>query len=153
MKTKTVEAKKASASRCRTSAKTPRAAYAAIAEAPAGQKDMALVQSALCLRDNAEKILAANAKDVKEAKEKGLDAAMIDRLMLDEKRVEAMAAGLETIATMPDPVNKKLEEWDRPNGLLLQRVRFRSASSASSMNRAPTSLPMRRDCASNPATR
>ena len=56
------------------------------------------------------------------AREKGLDAAMIDRLVLDEKRIEAMAAALETIATIPDPVNKLLEEWERPNGLIMQRV-------------------------------
>jgi len=99
-----------------------RAAYAEIAEVPEGQKDMALVQAALILRDRTADILAANAKDMAYAKEKGLDAAMMDRLKLDEKRIEAMAATLETIATLPDPINKVIDEWERPNGLVFQRV-------------------------------
>lgn len=99
-----------------------RAAYSQLAEASNEQKDMALVQAALAMRARVPAILAANAKDVAYGKEKGLDAAMIDRLTLDEKRIEAMAAGLETVATLPDPVNKVLEEWERPNGLVLQRV-------------------------------
>jgi glutamate-5-semialdehyde dehydrogenase len=99
-----------------------RAAYTQIAEVPDGQKDMALVQSALILRDCVKEILAENAKDMAYAKEKNLDAAMMDRLKLDEKRIEAMAATLETIATMPDPVNKVIDEWERPNGLVFQRI-------------------------------
>lgn len=99
-----------------------RVAYAQLAEAPDGQKDMALVQAALTLRDRTKDIIAANAKDIAYAKEKGLDAAMIDRLMLNEARIEAMAAGLETVATLPDPVNKVIDEWERPNGLVIQRV-------------------------------
>lgn len=99
-----------------------RAAYSEIAEVPDGQKDMALVQAALTMRDRAKEILAENAKDMAYAKEKGLDAAMLDRLKLDSTRIEAMAATLETIATMPDPVNKVLDEWERPNGLVFQRV-------------------------------
>jgi len=99
-----------------------RAAYAEIAEVPEGQKDMALVQAALILRDRTADILAANAKDMAYAKEKGLDAAMMDRLKLDGARIEAMAATLETIATLPDPVNKVIDEWERPNGLVFQRV-------------------------------
>jgi glutamate-5-semialdehyde dehydrogenase len=99
-----------------------KAAYTQLAEASNEQKDMALVQAALAMRARVPAILAANAKDVAYGKEKGLDAAMIDRLTLDEKRVEAMAAGLETVATLPDPVNRVLEEWERPNGLVLQRV-------------------------------
>ncbi|MDE3017168.1 MAG: glutamate-5-semialdehyde dehydrogenase [Pseudomonadota bacterium] len=99
-----------------------RAGYALLAEASNEQKDMALAQSALALRERAGGIIAANAKDVEAGEEKGLDAAMLDRLRLDEKRVEAMAAGLETVATMPDPVNKIIDQWERPNGLTLQRV-------------------------------
>lgn len=99
-----------------------RAACAQLADAPDGQKDMALVQAALSLRDNVKKILSANAQDLAHAKEKGLSAAMTDRLSLDEKRIEAMAATLETVATMPDPVNKIIDEWERPNGLVIQRV-------------------------------
>jgi glutamate-5-semialdehyde dehydrogenase len=99
-----------------------RAAYALIAEAGKEQKDMALVQAALALREQAAAILAANGRDVAFGREKGLDAAQIDRLTLNEKRIEAMAAGLETVATMPDPVNRLLDSWTRPNGLVMQRV-------------------------------
>ncbi len=102
--------------------KRARAAYAVMAETHNEQKDMALVQAALALRENAHAILAANAQDVEFGKEKNLDEAQIDRLTLNAARIEAMAAGLETIATLPDPVNKILEEWTRPNGLTLQRV-------------------------------
>lgn len=93
-----------------------------LAEAKNDQKDMALAQSAICLRERTAHILAENAKDLEYGREKGLDAAMLDRLRLDEKRIEAMAAGLETICTIPDPINKLLEEWERPNGLIIQRV-------------------------------
>lgn len=86
------------------------------------QKDVALAQAAICLRNNKEKILYNNLKDIEFAKEKGLSDAMIDRLRLDEKRIESIAAGVETICTIPDPANKVLEEWKRPNGLTLQKV-------------------------------
>jgi glutamate-5-semialdehyde dehydrogenase len=99
-----------------------RAAYAELAEAPDGQKDMALVQAALTLRERTKEIIAANAKDIAYAREQNASPASLDRLALDEKRIEAMAAGLETIATMPDPVNKVIDEWERPNGLVIQRV-------------------------------
>ena len=102
--------------------KKARIAYEVMAEARNEQKDMALVKAAMRLRKNMKIILAANAKDVEYARGKKLDDAMIDRLTLNEKRVEAMAAGLETVATLPDPVNKMLDEWTRPNGLVLQRV-------------------------------
>lgn len=99
-----------------------RVAYSLLAEAKNEQKDMALAQAAICLRERAQYIITENKKDLEFGREKGLDEAMLDRLTLDEKRIEAMAVGLETICTIPDPVNKILEEWDRPNGLTLQRV-------------------------------
>ncbi len=99
-----------------------RAASSELAEAKNEQKDMALAQAALCLRERTEQLIEQNEKDLEYGKQKGLDAAMLDRLRLDDKRIEAMAVGLETICTIPDPVNKILEEWDRPNGLTLQRV-------------------------------
>jgi len=102
--------------------KRARVAYAHLAEATNAQKDMALVQAALAIRARAGELLAANAKDLEFARQKGLNEVMIDRLVLDEKRIEALAAGLETVATMPDPVNKVLAQWDRPNGLVMQRV-------------------------------
>jgi glutamate-5-semialdehyde dehydrogenase len=102
--------------------KKARAAYGLMAEARGDQKNMALVQAALALREHAKDIMTANQKDMEYAKGKGLDAAQMDRLKLDPKRIEAMAAGLETIATLPDPVNKMLDQWTRPNGLVMQRV-------------------------------
>lgn len=99
-----------------------RKAYAELAMASNEKKDMALVASAMAIRERAQHIIEANAKDVALAKEKGLSDAMIDRLALNEKRIEAMAAGLETVATLPDPVNKFMDEWERPNGLTIQRV-------------------------------
>lgn len=99
-----------------------KSASSLLAEAKNDQKDMALAQAAICLRERVPHILAENAKDIEYGKEKGLDAAMLDRLRLDEKRIEAMAAGIETICTIPDPVHKVIEEWERPNGLVLQRV-------------------------------
>jgi len=99
-----------------------RAAYSLMAEARNEQKDIALAEAAIALRKNVAKIIAANEKDLAYGYEKGLDGAMLDRLKLDEKRIEAMAAGLETICTIPDPVHKVLESWERPNGLALQRV-------------------------------
>lgn len=99
-----------------------RAAFAELAEAKSGQKDAALVTAAAILRESKNDILAANAKDIAYAKEKGLDAAMIDRLALDEARIEAMAIGIETVVTMPDPVHTVLDEWERPNGLVIQKI-------------------------------
>ncbi|MDX2073325.1 MAG: glutamate-5-semialdehyde dehydrogenase [Alphaproteobacteria bacterium] len=99
-----------------------RAASRVLAEASNANRDMALVIAARCLREYASDILAANSKDVAAAIAKKLDAAMIDRLMLDPKRIESMAAGLETIVTVPDPLNRMIDEWARPNGLVIQRV-------------------------------
>lgn len=99
-----------------------RAAYQMLADATNADKDMALVVAARCLREYTTDILAANEKDIVFGREKGLSEAMIDRLTLDAKRIEAMASGLETIVTLPDPVNRVIDEWDRPNGLKLQRV-------------------------------
>src|SRR5690606_24163118 len=57
------------------------------------------------------------------AKQRGLSGAMLDRLMLDAKRIDAMAAGVESIAALADPVGRVIAEWERPNGLVLQRVK------------------------------
>ncbi len=100
-----------------------RAAAERLAAAPTKQKDAALLAAAMVIRANVDDILEANAKDVAAAKEKGLGAALLDRLLLDEKRIEAMAKGLEEIAALPDPVGSKITEWDRPNGLHIERIR------------------------------
>ena len=99
-----------------------RAAYFLMAEATSEQKTVALNEAALALRARASEIITANEKDLEYGREKGLDSAMLDRLKLDEKRIEGAAAGLEIICTIPDPTNKILDSWMRPNGLVLQRV-------------------------------
>ncbi len=100
-----------------------RAAAEKLAVAPSEAKDRALREAASALRGGAGAILEANAADMADASERGLAAAMTDRLMLDEARVEAMAKGLEDVAALPDPVGTVLAEWDRPNGLHIARVR------------------------------
>ena len=85
-------------------------------------RNRALKASAATLRERAADILAANAVDMRAAEERGLSGAMLDRLMLDETRIEGMTAGLESIAELPDPLGKVTAEWQRPNGLQIQRV-------------------------------
>ena len=99
-----------------------RAAAAVLAAAPSGQKDAALMAMAAALRRESESILKANAEDLAAADDR-LPAAFRDRLTLSEQRVEAMAAGLEEIAELADPVGDVIAEWQRPNGLTIQRVR------------------------------
>src|SRR5436190_93048 len=100
-----------------------RAAAAVLAQAPADVKRRVLEEAADELRRSRAAVLAANAEDVAAAKAHGLSAAMIDRLALDDKRVEATAAGLETVAALDDPVGQVIAEWQRPNGLEISRVR------------------------------
>ena len=85
-------------------------------------KNRALIEGAAAIRARKAEIITANEKDVAAAKAKGLTPAMIDRLVLNEDRIEAMAAGLEAIAELPDPIDRVLGEWDRPNGLKIRRV-------------------------------
>jgi len=99
-----------------------RGAAERLALADAEAKNHALKDMATAIRANTARILEANADDMLEAKSKGLSAALLDRLMLDDKRVEAMAKGLEEIAALPDPVGRVLSEWDRPNGLKIARI-------------------------------
>lgn len=68
-------------------------------------------------------ILEANAKDLASAEDRGLSSAMLDRLRLDSKRVAAIADGIRQVASLPDPVGEILEEWDRPNGMRIQKKR------------------------------
>lgn len=100
-----------------------RAASAIVATAPADARDKALRVAASTLRARTAEILAANAMDMDAATEKGLSGAMLDRLMLNPARVEAMAKGLEEIADRPDPLGAVLERWERPNGLRFEKVR------------------------------
>ena len=100
-----------------------RCAAAGIALAGRAEKDKALLAAAEHLRAHVDDILAANARDLEAAKEAGKAAAFIDRLTLDPARIESMAAGLEVIAGLEDPVGTVLAEWTRPNGLKISRVR------------------------------
>jgi glutamate-5-semialdehyde dehydrogenase len=85
-------------------------------------RNSALQAASAELRSRGAEILEANATDMQKASERGLSAAMLDRLMLDEGRIEAMAAGLDAIAGLADPLGRVLAEWQRPNGLMIQRV-------------------------------
>ena len=100
-----------------------RAAAQVLATTPRTAKDHALRAGAGRLRARQSEILAANAKDMAAAQEGSLRASLLDRLALDAIRVEAMAAGLEAIAELEDPVGAELARWRRPNGLDIARVR------------------------------
>jgi len=100
-----------------------RAAARTLAHTPTSIKDRALCAGAESLRRSVDAILEANAADMAAAQQRGLAGAMLDRLALDAKRVEAMAKGLETIADQPDPVGEEMARWQRPNGLDIARVR------------------------------
>ena len=100
-----------------------RAAARALALASTATKNAALCAMAAHLRLDNEAILKANAADVEAAKAGSLARSLIDRLMLDEARIEAIARGLEEIADLPDPVGAVLTAWSRPNGLDIARVR------------------------------
>ena len=99
-----------------------RRAAACLASSSAEQRNAALHAAATALRQNSDEIIAANRGDIASATDSGQSAAMIDRLMLDAGRINAMADGLELIAELPDTVGKVLAEWQRPNGLHIQRV-------------------------------
>jgi glutamate-5-semialdehyde dehydrogenase len=99
-----------------------RDAMAAMARAPAGARDAALEGAAALLRARAARILAANSADLDAATARDLSGAMLDRLRLDEARIEAMARGLEEIRQLPDPLGRVLAQWTRPNGLVITRV-------------------------------
>ncbi|MDR3420557.1 MAG: glutamate-5-semialdehyde dehydrogenase [Xanthobacteraceae bacterium] len=100
-----------------------RAAARALALAPASRKNRALAAMAKALRRSHRPILAANAEDVAEAKASGATPAFLDRLALDAARIEAMAAGLDAVRKLKDPVGAIMASWRRPNGMRIERVR------------------------------
>lgn len=100
-----------------------RAAAAVLALAPTTQKNEALLAAAAALRSRVPEILAANARDLAAAVARGTAASLMDRLKLDEARVEGIAKGLEEVAALPDPIGAVMAEWERPNGLKIARVR------------------------------
>jgi glutamate-5-semialdehyde dehydrogenase len=91
--------------------------------ASAQTRTAAILGMARAIRAEAAAIMAANTRDVEAARASGMAPAMVDRLALDPARVEAMAAGLETVAAIPDPIGAEMDRWDRPNGLDIARVR------------------------------
>ncbi len=98
-------------------------AAAVLAQATTARKNDALTHAAAAIRAHRARILEANAHDLAAARAAGLGAALLDRLALDEGRIEAMADGVAAIAALPDPVGSVAAEWQRPNGLRIQRVR------------------------------
>jgi glutamate-5-semialdehyde dehydrogenase len=100
-----------------------RAAARVLALAPAAQKDRALDLMAAAVRAQKARILAANADDLTEARAAGLTSAVIDRLALDDKRVESIAEAIETVRALKDPVGTVTSSWTRPNGMTIERVR------------------------------
>ncbi len=100
-----------------------RAAARVLADASTEAKNGALKAAAAAIRARRDEILAANRSDVEAARGRDQTDAFIDRLTLDESRIEAMAKGLEEVALLDDPVGATMDEWERPNGLRIARVR------------------------------
>ena len=98
-----------------------RAAHANLGVSGGAQRDTALREIASILRAQTDGILDANAKDRSLAESKNLSSAMIDRLLLDSARIGSIATGVESIADLPDPLARVIDEWQRPNGLQIQR--------------------------------
>jgi len=103
--------------------KRAREAAAILARTPTSTKAEALRAAAAALRDDAATILDANAKDLAAGRDKGLANAMLDRLALDDGRLEGIASALEAVAGLPDPVGDVIDESSPANGLKLKRVR------------------------------
>jgi glutamate-5-semialdehyde dehydrogenase len=100
-----------------------RAAARVLSLAPAAQKNRALEAMERAIRANVQTILAANAEDVAEARSSGGTNAFLDRLLLTQERVNAMADGIATVRDIPDPIGVVTESWNRPNGMRIERVR------------------------------
>jgi glutamate-5-semialdehyde dehydrogenase len=102
--------------------KAATAAAGVLALAPAAQKNTALAAAAAMLRARRSALLAANERDVAAARAAHLSGPRLERLTLDERRIEAIAAGLDAVIALPDPIGTVAAEWQRPNGLRIQRV-------------------------------
>ena len=100
-----------------------RAAAYKLAQLTNAEKNTILKAMAAAIRESAPILLDANATDLAAGEAKGLSAAMLDRLRLDEARVEAMATGIDQVAALPDPVGLVMEAWERPNGMRIEQVR------------------------------
>jgi glutamate-5-semialdehyde dehydrogenase len=103
--------------------KKAKAASVEMAKLTAEAKNAALCRMANALEASTEKILTANLTDVDAAMHSGLKAALIDRLALDQRKIQAMAKGLREVSALPDPIGTILNTWTRPNGLIISQVR------------------------------
>ncbi len=97
--------------------KRAKAAAVKMAVLSTEEKNRGLRAAAAALTENSSEIIAANALDMKRAEEKGTSSAMLDRLVLTEKKIEGMAEGLYQVADLPDPIGALIETIERPNGL------------------------------------
>jgi len=95
-----------------------------LARVPADRKELALRAMADRLEEGSDRFLEANALDLEGGKEKGLSAAMLDRLALKDRTIREMAQGIREVAALPDPVGEVVRMWRRPNGLLVGRMRI-----------------------------
>ena len=98
-------------------------AAAVLAKVSSEQKNRALLEAAKALRQSVDTILAANAQDLKRGRENGMSEALLDRLMVNPARIDAMAEGLEQIVTLDDPIGEILSMKKRPNGLMIGQMR------------------------------
>ena len=87
------------------------------------QKNLALVRMAEALKKRKAELISENKKDIKHAEEKGISRALIDRLTLNEKRIDEMAQGLIEVSQLPDPVGEVIKMWKRPNGMTVGKMR------------------------------
>ncbi len=104
--------------------KAARQAARALATASSDTKNRALTDAAARLRARCGHLLAMNRDDVARGKSSGLSSALLDRLMLTEARIDAMATGIEQVARLPDPIGETIAQWRRPNGLEIGQVRI-----------------------------
>src|SRR6185437_10139916 len=100
-----------------------KAAAVALRNATTEAKNRALIEGARLIRAEKAAILDANARDIEAAKIAGMSSALQDRLLLNGARIESMAKGLDDIVALTDPVGAEIERWQRPNGLVISRVR------------------------------
>jgi glutamate-5-semialdehyde dehydrogenase len=112
------------AEQIRTIAVEARRASRAIAKLSSTAKNSLLLDMAAALIARSDQILEENAKDLAAAELKGIPSAMLDRLLLDESRIQAMADGLREVANLPDPVGEVTKMWKRPNGLMVGKMRI-----------------------------
>ncbi len=104
-------------------AKEAKEAARALLKVSSAQKEQALLRMAELLLQEADFLKKENSKDIESAKEKGLSPALIDRLTLTDRRIEEMAQGLREVAAMRDPVGEVTSMWQRPNGMVVGRMR------------------------------